>query len=185
MAKLVSTLNTQLIRTDFMCKRDENNESTVTNLKVNLFFLVEDKDKTYDDAPIYITRYTNSSWLDEYLYNPFMPKRVAKCLSSFVIHKQNTDEWSNLSSLLDQQGVAIIQMGIDGLDDDTDALFKPKYNDIVLWIDFKLSVRKLKRSIEQWYKKKGIRAKLNMVSYISTIQVNENGSLTNTRSVNV
>lgn len=182
MAKLVSFLNTNLIRLDFVCEYDKTENHPVPSNKVNFFFLGEDKGKTYyDDAPIYITRYTNISWLDEYLYNPFMPKQVAKCLSSFIIQKQSTDDCKELSSLLDKQGITVLQMGIGDLDDETDSLFDPKFKEIKTWIEFKNKACYLKKSIEKWYKKKGIKAKLNMISYVSTIKVDEKGSITKTK----
>lgn len=186
MSKLVSALNTKLLRVDFVCKCDEDLNHPVPSNKANFVFLAESKEKNnYDCAPIYITRYTNVSWIEDFLYDPFMPKEVAKCLSNFIIQKQDTDEIKRLSTLLDQQGIAILQMGFESLDDDTDSLFTPKFKEIKTWLEFKHKAGCLKKTIEKWYKKKGIKSKLNMISYVSTLQVDEKGSISKTKHINI
>ncbi len=186
MSKLVKALNKNLIRTDFICQHDKVLGHTVPASIVNFFFIANDKGKTYyDNAPIYVTTNTNSNWIYDFLYNPYTPTEVAKALSSFILLKQNSNGGVKFNSLLDEQGIVLLQMGTDGFSDNVDLLYDPKFNNITNWKEFKKSTRKLKKSIAKWYTKKGIKSKLNIISEINIITVDNSGVVSKRQDINI
>lgn len=152
MAELISSLNKKEFKIEFVCDNDVGALAPYKSKNVRFFTVAMDTKKSeYDSAMIFVSTKASNKWIDEFIYNPYLPKQIAQCLSDFII----TRDGESFELEQERFGNCVVLNTVNS-DIDMEYLIYPNFEHITCWNDYKKSANKVMLEIEKWYKEKGI-----------------------------